>query len=96
MSLIWNLPLLVPFHGGIVHLVDENDQVLNAGRLHQHGMLSRLTAAVEARLELSLASANNLKHTSDNYRNNWREGCAATDQHSQVRLCGPAYHVGHE
>ena len=40
----WRLcpPLDIPVDGGVVHLVDEDDEVLHAGRLHQHRVLSRL------------------------------------------------------
>ena len=44
---------LVPVDRRVVHLVDEHDQVAHARRLHQHGVLARLTAALEARLELA-------------------------------------------
>mmetsp|Transcript_18712 Transcript_18712/g.70801 ORF Transcript_18712/g.70801 Transcript_18712/m.70801 type:complete len:353 (+) Transcript_18712:313-1371(+) len=43
---------LVPLHGVVVHLVDDNDEVLNSEGLGQKRVLSRLSAAFEARLEL--------------------------------------------
>ena len=37
----------------VVHLVDDNDQKAHAQRLAEHGVLSRLAAPLEARLELA-------------------------------------------
>mmetsp|Transcript_43778 Transcript_43778/g.73870 ORF Transcript_43778/g.73870 Transcript_43778/m.73870 type:complete len:385 (+) Transcript_43778:961-2115(+) len=48
------VPLLLPFHGGVVHLVDHHDQEPDAGRLGQDGVLTRLTSLLEPGLELAL------------------------------------------
>ena len=47
--------LLAPLHGRVIHLVDQDHQVLHSRRLHQHGVLARLAAALEAGLELAFA-----------------------------------------
>jgi hypothetical protein len=56
-------PGLRPRDRGVVHLVDEHDEVFDAGRFGQHGVLARLPAAVEARLELALARRDHLGNT---------------------------------
>lgn len=53
-------PLFVPVDGRIVHLVDEDDEVFDAGRFGQHGVLSRLPAFLEARLKLAFPSRDDL------------------------------------
>ena len=44
---------MVPFDGGVVHLVDEDDEFVDAGSFGQHGVFLRLTAAFESRFELA-------------------------------------------
>ena len=55
------MPLLIPVDGGVVHLVDEDDHVLDSGGLHEHRVFPGLAAAFESRLEFALASRNHLK-----------------------------------
>lgn len=49
-------PLLVPVHGRVVHLVDNDNELLHTGRLDKHSVLARLTTLLEPGLELALAS----------------------------------------
>jgi hypothetical protein len=53
-------PLLRPADSGVVHLVDHDNEVLDTSRLCEHGVLSRLAALVEARLELTTAGGDDL------------------------------------
>lgn len=53
-------PFQAPVDGGVVHLVDENDEVFDSSRFGQHGVLSRLAALLKARLKLPLPGGNNL------------------------------------
>ena len=46
--------LLRPAAGGVVHLVDDDDEDAHAQGLRQHRVLARLPSLVEARLELAL------------------------------------------
>ena len=55
------LPLFIPVYGRVVHFVDEDNEMLNAGSFNQHGMLSCLAAFLKSRLKLTLARGNNLK-----------------------------------
>lgn len=56
-----NSPLHTPVDCGVVHLVDQDYQVLDAGRLGQHGVLPCLTALLEARLELAFPRRDDLR-----------------------------------
>ena len=47
-------PIKAPIDGGVVHLVDEDDQVFDTRRLGQHGVFPCLAALLETRLKLSL------------------------------------------
>lgn len=47
-------PLETPVDGGVVHLVDQDDEMLDSCRLGQHGVLPRLAALFKARLKLPL------------------------------------------
>ena len=47
--------VLAPSHGGVVHLVDNHDQVLDTNRLDETCVFSRLSTLVEPSLELTLA-----------------------------------------
>ncbi len=51
--------LLGPLNAWLVHLIDQHDQLLNAERLGQHGVLLSLATAVETGLEFTLTSRNN-------------------------------------
>lgn len=51
---VFSKPFQAPVHGGVVHLVDEDDEMFDSGRLRQHGVLPRLAALLKARLELPL------------------------------------------
>lgn len=55
-------PLDAPVDCGVVHLVDQDYQVLDAGRLGQHGVLPCLTALLEARLELAFPRRDDLRN----------------------------------
>lgn len=67
-----HLPLHTPVDCGVVHLVDQDYQVLDAGRLGQHGVLPCLTALLEARLELAFSRWDDLraKHKVRNAKKN--------------------------
>ena len=54
------LPLLGPLDSMVIHFVDKNDQMLDSGRLGQHGMLSRLTPPLKARLKFTLPRRDDL------------------------------------
>lgn len=54
-------PLHAPVDCGVVHLVDQDDQVLDAGRLGQHGVLPRLAALLKSRLELAFPRRDDLR-----------------------------------
>src|SRR5260221_5499341 len=43
----------IPFDRRVVHLVDHNDDLVNASSLDEHDVLARLPALLEARLELA-------------------------------------------
>lgn len=47
-------PLQAPVDGGVVHLVDQDDEMFDPSRLGQHGVLPRLAALFKARLKLPL------------------------------------------
>jgi len=44
---------LIPLDRQIIHLVDHDDDLVNAGSLDEHDVLARLPALLEARLELA-------------------------------------------
>lgn len=54
-------PLLFPVDGGVVHLVDNDDQSTDTSGLDELSMLSGLTSFIETSLELSLSSGDDLK-----------------------------------
>src|SRR6218665_509808 len=54
-------PSFVPFYCGVVHLVNDNDQVSYTSSLYQHGMFTRLTSPLESRLKLPLTSGYHLR-----------------------------------
>lgn len=47
-------PFQAPVDSGVVHLVDENDEMFDSCCFSQHGVLPRLAALLKARLKLSL------------------------------------------
>lgn len=47
-------PIEAPVDGGVVHLVDEHNEMLDSGSLGQHGVLPCLAALFKARLKLPL------------------------------------------
>mmetsp|Transcript_47661 Transcript_47661/g.107267 ORF Transcript_47661/g.107267 Transcript_47661/m.107267 type:complete len:420 (-) Transcript_47661:197-1456(-) len=50
------ISLLLPLNARVVHLVDGNDELVDAKRLGQEGVLAGLAAALKAGLELALPS----------------------------------------
>lgn len=48
-------PRLVPVDGGVIHLVDDDDQFVDTGRLDEHGVLAGLSTLLESSLEFSLS-----------------------------------------
>ena len=79
------IPFLVPYsplqaHRGVVHFIDTNNEGLDTGSLGQHGMLARLTSAVEPRLELTFA------HRDDEASHVSLRGTACADQTSVKRV----------
>ena len=68
LSTIWleffgnsgNPPFLVPHDGGIVHLVNKDDEMLDSRSLGKKRMLTCLTTTVEPSLEFSLSRGYNL------------------------------------
>lgn len=64
---LFSKPFHAPVDSGVVHLVDENDQMFDSGCFCQHGVLPRLAALLKARLKLPLPGWNNLTH------NQWKE-----------------------
>lgn len=54
-------PLQAPVDGWIVHLVYQNDQVLDPGCFSQHGVLSRLPAFLKSSFKLSFSGRDDLQ-----------------------------------
>ena len=51
------LAYLVPFNGGVVHLVDEDDEFVDSRSFSQHGVFLRLTSSLKSRLKLAASVA---------------------------------------
>lgn len=56
-------PFQAPVDGGVVHLVDEDDEVFDSSRLGQHGVLPRLASLLKACLKLSFSGRDHLTTT---------------------------------
>lgn len=61
-------PLQAPIDGGVVHLVDQDDEMLDSSRLSQHGVLPRLAALLKAGLKLTLPRRNHLPRANEGRR----------------------------
>lgn len=102
------LPLLRPCDCGVVHLIDDNDELGDSGRLDELSVLSGLTPLVESGLELSLSSRDDLRdgkwslatdEESSRARNRSlgarrKQKNVATHKKSNIGLSGSADHAG--
>ena len=51
------VPLFAPFDSWVIHLVDQDHQVLHTSSFHKHSVLARLSTSLKASLELPLTRA---------------------------------------
>lgn len=95
------LPLLRPCDCGVVHLIDDNDELGDSGRLDELSVLSGLTPLVESGLELSLSSRDDLRDgkwslatDEESSRARQKQNNVATHEKSNIGLSGSADHAG--